>query len=79
MMAALQNLSNNSMQAGLRAARYICSPPRLPAVSPLPEALLSITPPLTLFSKASHSEQHWKLICHHLILLYKLSVLVRKI
>lgn len=49
MMAALQTLSSNSMQAGLRAARNICCSPPLPAVSPpaFPGSLLSMTSPLT--------------------------------
>lgn len=64
MMATLQNLSNNSMQAGLRAVRYICSVPRFPVVSPLASSWISaVNYPLfsSLFPKAPHSE-HWILI-----------------
>lgn len=47
MMAALQTLSSNSMQAGLRAARNICCSPPLPAVSPPAFSWISAVDDLT--------------------------------
>lgn len=47
MMVASQKLSNNSMQAGLRAARNICCSPRFPAVCPPPFSRISAVDYLT--------------------------------
>lgn len=78
MMAAFQNLSNNSTQAELRAVRSICLAPWFPQYlhDPVHESVLSITSSLTLFSAPPFPKPHIQnnTEYEYVIFLFKLSV-----